>query len=153
MVSESDSSDMDIDLTPDEIKEQAKAVVNNLLPQCSKERYLKAYNVFMNWRSAKNVKSLSESVFLAYFHELSKTLQPSTLWSNYSMLRSTINTKHNVNLKTFTNLTAYLKRNSENFRSKKSKIFTAQEVGRFLNEAPDEMFLATKVCSIIKCNK
>lgn len=149
MISESDSSDMDIDLTPDEIKEQAKAVVNNLLPACSKERYLKAYNHFMNWRSAKNVKSLSENVFLAYFDELSKTWKPSTLWSTYSMLKSTINQKHNVNMKNFNNLTAYLKRQSENFKSKKSKVFTSQDVERFLGEAPDEIYLATKVC--IKC--
>lgn len=139
------SSNEDIDLTPDFIKERAKTVVENILPPNSKERYIKAYDEFMKWRSEKKVKSLSESVFISYFDELSKRLQPSSLWCFYSMLKSTMMTKHDVNLKDFSKLTAFLKRQSDGFKSKKSKVFTAEEVQKFLNEAPDEIYLAIKV--------
>lgn len=139
------SSGSEIELTPDFIREEAQAVVENLLPTISKERYMKSYNDFIKWRAKKRVKSLSESVFLTYFSELSKKLQPSTLWSIFSMLRSVINTKHDVNIKNYTKLISFLKRQSDGFKCKKSKVFTAKEVETFLNQAPDEIYLATKV--------
>lgn len=139
------SSDEDMDLTPDFINEEAKSVIENLLPPNSKERYIKAYDEFIKWRSEKKVKSLSESVFISYFNELSKKLQPSTLWCLYSMLKTTMMTKHDLNLKDFSKLTAFLKRQSDGFKSKKSKVFTAEEVQKFLNDAPDEIYLVIKV--------
>lgn len=141
----SSSNDSDMELTPDFIKQEAKAVVENLLPEASKKRYIKSYDDFMKWRTEKKIKSLSENVFIIYFNELSKKLQPSTLWSTYSMLKTTLNTRNNVNLKDFTKLIAFLKRQCDGFKSKKSKVFTAQHIETFLNEAPDELFLATKV--------
>lgn len=139
------SSDSDMNLTPDFIREEAKAVVENLLPPKSKQRYLKSYDDFMKWRAEKKVKSLSENVLLIYFNQLSKTYKPSTLWSLYSMLKTTLSTKHNVHLKDFERLTSFLKRQSDGFKSKKSKVFTSQEVETFLNQAPDEIYLVMKV--------
>lgn len=139
------SSDEEMDCTPDFIKEEAKIVIENLLPPQSKERYLKAYSDFIKWRSEKKVNSLSESVFITYFNELSKKLQPSSLWSIYSMLKATVITKHDVNIRDYDKLTALLKRQSDGFKSKKSKVFTAEEVQNFLNKAPDETYLAIKV--------
>lgn len=136
------SSDSD---TPDSIKNEAHTIIENLLPEVSKERYLNTYNDFMKWRSNKKIKSFAESVLLTYFNGLSNTMQPSTLWSKYSMLKSTLCVKHNVDLKKFHNLTSFLKRQSQGFKSKKSKVFTSNEVETFLNEAPDEIYLAVKV--------
>lgn len=141
----SSTSDSEMELTPDIIRKEAQNIIEDLLPQKSKERYIKSYNDFMKWRSDKKVKSLSESVFLTYFNDLSKRVKPSTLWSVYSMLKTTMTTRHNVNLKNFDKLTSFLKRQSEGFRSKKSKVLTAQDVETFLNQAPDEVYLATKV--------
>ncbi|KAL0869286.1 hypothetical protein ABMA27_007548 [Loxostege sticticalis] len=45
-------------------------------------------------------------------------------------------------------LNAFLKRQSDGFTSKKSKILTSDEVEKFLNEAPDDRYLATKVALI-----
>lgn len=132
-------------LTPDSITDEANCVIENLLPEISKERYINTYNDFMKWREDKNIKSFSESVFLTYFNRLCSKLQPSTVWSRYSMLKSTLNVKHNVDLKNFHNLTAFLKRQSQGFKSKKSKVFTSHEVEIFLNDAPDEIYLAVKV--------
>ncbi|KAL0881723.1 hypothetical protein ABMA27_001517 [Loxostege sticticalis] len=48
-------------------------------------------------------------------------------------------------------LNSFLKRRvykSDGFTSKKSKILTSDEVEKFLNEAPDDRYLATKVALI-----
>lgn len=140
------SSDDEMALSPNTFIEQsAQKVVEQILPPKSKHLYLNAYENFMRWRSEKQVTTLTESVFLTYFDELSKKLQPSTLWSTYSMLRSTMLTKNNVNIKDYTKLASFLKRLSVGHKSKKSKVFTAKQVKTFLNTAPDDIYLATKV--------
>ena len=46
--------------------------------------------------------------------ELSRTRKPSTImWSIYSMLKSTINVKHGINISTYPRLQAFLKRKSD----------------------------------------
>lgn len=145
------SEDEDIDLTPLELKEQVANAELNFLPEKSREKYLKAYTVFNEWRFSKGAKTCSETVLLSYFMEASKTKQPSTLWSIYSMLKATIKSKHDVHIETFPKLLAYLKRTSEGHKPKKSRVFTASNIEKFLNEAPDCNFLATKV-STYRCN-
>lgn len=95
-------------LTPEFIKNEASTVVDNLLPQKSRNKYLQAYDNFIKWRASKRVKSFSESVFLVYFQELSKTLQPSTLWSIYSMLKATMKTKNNVQINMYLHQTYHI---------------------------------------------
>lgn len=128
-----------------DIEEDAKAAISNLLPKKSKELYELAYKKFKNWCELKKVKMVSENVLLAYFSNKSKVLKPSTMWSQYSMLRTTISINQNVDISKFMNLIAFLKRNSEGYRPKKSKIFTKEDFSRFLKEADDESYLALKV--------
>lgn len=45
-------------------------------------------------------------------------------------------------------MTAFLKRRSDGFRSQKSKVLTSNNVEKFINEAPDDQYLATKVALI-----
>lgn len=82
---------------------------------------------------------------MAYFSELSKKYKSSSLWAHYSMLKSTISTNHNIDIKTYLKLTAFLKKQSIGFKSKKSKVLTPNDVEKYLNEAPNEIHLATKV--------
>lgn len=133
-------------LTPETITIEANNVVQNLLPTKSREKYLKAYDNFILWKNRKGAKTFSENIFLAYFQELAKTKQPSTLWSIYSMLKSTVNTNKNIKIDSYSKLVSYLKRLSEGYKAKKSKVFSGQNVETFLNDAPDKEFLATKVC-------
>lgn len=146
----STSCDEDMEYTPSELREEANSAMNNLFPAKSKDKYMKAYEDFMKWREVKQASSFSETVFLAYFNELSKTKMPSTLWAKYSMLKFTVNIKHNINIKSYSNLTALLKRQSNGFKSKKSPVFTTENIATFLNDAPDDMYLVTKVCVVIK---
>lgn len=133
---------------PFDIEETAKNVINDLLPKKSKERYNLTFDKFTAWQTTRNVKTVSEPVMLTYFKELSEIMLPSTLWSNYSMLKSTLRLKSNFDIGKYNLLTAFLKRNSVGFHSKKSKILTAEHVERFLKEAPDVEYLATKVCNV-----
>lgn len=47
----SSSNDSDMELTPNFINQEAKAVVENLLPEASNKRYIKSYDDFMKWRT------------------------------------------------------------------------------------------------------
>ncbi|KAJ8976469.1 hypothetical protein NQ317_012419 [Molorchus minor] len=56
------------------------------------------------------------------------------------MLRSTIEINNGVNIEKYKFL---------NYKAEKAKIFTADEVKKFLNEAPSNVYLVTKVALII----
>lgn len=131
--------------TPPEIVETAKATSLNLLPDKSRKLYNTAYKTFMDWRSDKNASSFSENTLLAYFTELSKKYKSSTLWTQYSMLKSTLSINNSINIESYPKLRAFLKRKSEGYEAKKAKTFTADELNKFIQEAPDEIYLATKV--------
>ena len=125
-------------------------IVNNLdlLPEKSANRYKKEYNIFMSWCKEKSVNSLKEEVFLAYFSSLSKICKPNTLWSRYSMLKAVLKIEKNVNIGDYFKLTAYLKKKNVGFTPKKAKIFTKEEISKFLSEAPDDIYLMIKVAAI-----
>ena len=88
---------------------------------------------------------LTENVLLAYFDEMSKTKKSSTLWASYSMLRACLNIYKDLDITKFMRLRGFLKRQSEGYQPKKSKILEASQIDRFLNEANDLSYLATKV--------
>lgn len=141
----SDSEVEYMENTPPEIVEIALNATLNLLPQKSREKYECAYQKFMEWRKNKKIPSFSENVILAYFEEQSKSYKASTLWSQYSMLRSTLSIKNNVDISKYVKLRAFLKRQNDNYKPKKSKTLTSEEIQKFLKEAPDYKYLLTKV--------
>lgn len=132
-------------LTPPNITQIAENASSSLLPVKSRERYELAYQKFMEWRLKNNIQSFSENVMLAYFQELSEKMKPSSLWAFYSMLRTTININNNVNIATYSKLIILLKRKSDGFKSKKSKVLTAKNINDFLENAPDSQYLLMKV--------
>lgn len=144
IIPDSDPDDSEDDL-PSDVKVRADKAINNLLPSKSKPKYEAAYAKFIRWMKSKNLSNLSADIMLAYFDELSETLAPSSLWSTYSMLRSVIHTRHNINIHDYSTLIQFLKRKSEGFESKKSQVLTGEEVDKFIREAPDEQYLAMKV--------
>lgn len=131
--------------TPPDVLEAANAATLNLLPEKSRTQYENVYKRFKEWCQKKKTTQFSENVLLAYFAEKSKHLKPSTLWSEYSMVRACLIVKDNVDIKTYSRLVAFLKRQSVGFRPKKSKVFKRGEFLKFLVEAPDETFLMMKV--------
>lgn len=131
--------------TSPEILEKAKEVAKSLLPQRSRPKYESAYVKFNQWRLQKKIQSTSESTLLAYFHELAIDHKPTSLWATYSMLRSMIQIKHRLNIYHYPNLIAFLKQKNKGYKSKKSKVLSAEHINQFLEEAPDNKFLAIKV--------
>ncbi|KAJ8915322.1 hypothetical protein NQ315_014830, partial [Exocentrus adspersus] len=90
-----------------------------------------------------------------YFTELSTKYKSSTLWTYYSILRSTITLHQDINLENYKKLRALLKRKSEGFLPK----------GRFYNRSitpyarnslsrtSDNKYLATKLMCQIQRQK
>lgn len=140
-----ESSESELE-TPPNIVEAANITCSNLIPEISKEKYTTAYNLFLDWRKEQKTNSCSENVLLTYFGELSKKFKALTLWTQYSMLRTTLNINNNVDIAKYAKLKAFLKRKSDGYRPKESKIFTSEEINKFIKEAPDNEYLLTKVC-------
>lgn len=132
-------------LTPPAISEAAVKIKNNLLPEVSRRRYERCYQEFMKWRTAKNTTSFSENVLIAYFDDLSDKRKSSTLWTTHSMLKSTLSIKHDVDITSYLKLLAILRRKAVGYEGKQSKTFCPDEIKMFLSEAPDEIYLLTKV--------
>lgn len=144
-MSESSASN---DNMEDDIEESAKIAIQSLLPTKSKDKYEKAYRLFEDWSHQKGVTVITEAVLLAYFEQKSRVYQSSTLWSLYSMIRTTLSVKKNIDIKKFPSLIAFLKRKSVGHRSRKSSVLRKSEVEKFLKEADDKTYLMMKV----KCN-
>ena len=73
------------------------------------------------------VKNILENVLIAYMKKLSQQIKPSTLWTTYSMLRTMLNNKHNIDILTYCKLRSFLKLQSSGYKSKKSKILTSEQ--------------------------
>lgn len=144
---ETEDSDIEI-LTPENIIEKANEITLNLLPQKSKELYLKEYETFKEWRLKNGVQSFSEKVLLVYFDEKSKQFKPSTLWSTYSKLKATLSINQDIDISKYVKLIAFLKHQSVGYKPKKSRTFSREEITKFILEAPDDKYLMNKVKDI-----
>lgn len=132
-----------------DVEESARLAIDSLLPTRSRIQYETSYKRFEMWCSEKKVVHLTETVLLAYFQQKSKQQKPSSLWSQYSMLRTMISKEKHIDISRYNNLIAFLKRQSEGYKPKKSKVFTKKDVEYFLTNANDQDFLIMKVTLII----
>lgn len=129
---------------PDEVEKAAENALLGIIPEKSKKIYNAAFEKFEKWCAEKGVKHINEKVLLAYF-EGKKGQKSSTLWSQYSMLRSEINLRRSINIKKFPNLLAFLKRRSDGYQAKKSNVLTRANIAKFLVEADNKTHLMAKV--------
>lgn len=134
----------DLSCTPPELREIAENLNEKLLPEKSKHLYLKAYTTFKNWCSTKEVIKISENVVLAYFQDYVSNKKSSSAWAHYSMLKSTLSLKENIDISKYFKLIAFLKRKNVNYHPKKSSVFSKEEITKFLTEAPEE-YIVIKV--------
>ncbi|KAJ8964161.1 hypothetical protein NQ317_013685, partial [Molorchus minor] len=125
----------------EEIVEAANIAISNLLPTKSRSLYDIA---LQSWCAEKNVQLYSENVLLAYFSENAKNYKSSTLWAQYSMVKSCSIIYDNIDISKFPKLIAFLKRTGDGYQAKKSKILTKSEIDRFLSSADDKEFLMIK---------
>ena len=66
------------------------------------------------------------------------------------MLKATIIAKEDIDIGKYQKLRAFLKRKSDGYQAKKSKVLSEEQIQQFMKEAPDEIYLLTKV--ILKLN-
>jgi hypothetical protein len=67
----------------------------------------------------------------------------------YSMLKSTLECKKNVDIAKYHKLRILLKRQSKGYKAKKSKVLSEQQIEKFIVNAPDNTFLSTKVSTCV----
>ncbi|XP_063920331.1 uncharacterized protein LOC135135240 [Zophobas morio] len=145
---DSDSEEAGNHISP-EIAAAASAAVEELFLIKSKGRYEIVYKQFQSWCQKKNVKNVvCESVLLAYFMEKAKGFKCSSMWSHNSMLKSTMNIRHNVSIGNFSKLVSFLKRKNDGDKAKKSRVFSEEEFYKFLQKAEDSKYLVMKVAFI-----
>lgn len=138
----------DFEDLPPEIIDAVKEATNTLVPQKSEERYKKEFRLFEDWCNQTKVSNIKEEVMLAYFHKSSKTYAPSTLWSKYSMLKLVIKLEKDIDISKYYKLTSYLKRANDGYKSKKSMVLEQKDAENFIFNAPDNIYLMTKVATI-----
>lgn len=143
-----DISDSELDFTPPDIAEKAKKATLDLLPEKSRRKYEIQYDIFVNWCRSNKIKKYTENALLVYFTEKAKSLQSSTLWSIYSMLKATLSVKHDIDISPFKKLIAFLKKTSVGYRAKKSRTLSREDINKFLVTAPNETYLMMKVSNI-----
>ncbi|XP_057334601.1 uncharacterized protein LOC130673566 isoform X1 [Microplitis mediator] len=136
------------ELNSEEQDEEEAQVSHSSVPEYSKDKYLKVYDNFTTWRKKNNYNDVSEKILVKYFAELNKTKKPSTLWSQYSMLKSTLNQNNNIDIAKYKKLHGFLKKLGTGFRNQKAKVLTKANISDFLNKAPDSIYLAEKVIMI-----
>lgn len=134
-VNSSSEDEEDMDFVEDEA----------LLTKCKS-----SYKAFIDWHNHQNISSFSEDVFLVYFKELlEKNTPPLELYQEYYRLKREVFKNHKVVLKNYTKLRGFLKCELDKYENKNEGTFNADEMNRFLNEAPDCDYLATKVRSFL----
>lgn len=134
-----------LDCTPPNITESAQKAYTSLLPKKSVNIYEKKYDIFIQWCKKNKIAKYSENVLLAYFSEELNGLKSSTLWSVFSMLKSTLKVKNSVDISNYHKLIGFLKQKNKDYKPKKSLIFEKAHFVKFISEAPDSKFLITKV--------
>lgn len=127
------------------MREITEDTVINLLPNKSRLYYEKQFNKFEEWCNENTVQGISEHVLLTYFELQRKKYKASTLWTTYSMLRSCLSIYKDVDISKYDKLQAFLKRSSEGYVPKKSKILEEDDINKFIQEADDKIYLAMKV--------
>ncbi|KAF5306435.1 hypothetical protein FQR65_LT07347 [Abscondita terminalis] len=135
--------------TNSDIVVKTEKVTEDLLPVKSRSSYDKEHNIFLNWKSSNSVKLVNETVMLEYFQNLAKKYSPNTLWTKYSILKSSLIVNDNINISVYPRLVSFLKQKSKGYVPKKSKVLTGDQVVKFIKDAPNESYLMHKVVLIM----
>jgi hypothetical protein len=130
---------------PLEIQNEAKIYCLNLLPIKSKDVYEKELQNFNAWKQERGVSGIKEDVILAYFLSLQKKCASSSMWTKYSMLKTTLKVHNNLDISKYGKLKAYLKSQSRTYKSKKAKVLEKEHIEEFLLNALNSEHLMTKV--------
>jgi integrase len=127
------------ELTPEELKQVAVQALGDLIPRKSKEQYVKAELRFKQWLTSKNTNKISETTLLAYFKEMLAVKAPTSMWSEYSLLKKMLRVNHKIDISQFTSISELLKQESRTHTKKKAATFTRGQVEQYLSSAPNTL--------------
>ena len=82
---------------------------------------------------------------VSYFGRLSAKYKSSSLWKIFSLLKTTIRLKAHIDIDGYQDLKLFLNRLSTGYEPKQAETFTADEVQKFVDTAPDYEYLVMKV--------
>lgn len=107
----------------------------------------------MRWRTAWNINSFNEDVFVEFFRQAVKTFAPNSLPVIFTTLKNTMQSIHNVNIGRFASLKDFLSQIGPwDACDQRSQAVTGPTIGfsndeicKFLTKAPDFQYLAIKV--------
>ncbi|XP_053593046.1 uncharacterized protein LOC103571465 [Microplitis demolitor] len=105
---------------------------------------------FERGKKNKNTESFDENVFLVFFKELSVSMKPSSLWNRWSMIKTTVAPRHNINIDDYHNLKSFIKIKAKGYKPKKARVLTLCQIKKFLDECHDLNYLASKVILIFE---
>ncbi|XP_064212473.1 uncharacterized protein LOC135265978 [Tribolium castaneum] len=134
---------------PELVIQEASEAINKVVPAKSKQLYEKEYSNFCEWRKRKDAKGVDERIILAYISERSKNAKSSLLWAYYSQLKKMLSVKENIDISRFHQVSAFLKQHSVGHRPKKSKVFSFEEMEKFLDTVSYDEYLLQKVVLIV----
>ncbi|XP_058797985.1 shootin-1-like isoform X1 [Phymastichus coffea] len=117
------------------------------IPAKSKLKYEKAYETYVEWKKKIGVTT-TENWLIEYFNRYMQKYKPPSVLAHYSMLKSLIKVHENINIGNYSILNAKLKTYATGYESKKSLVFTNDQLSKYLQEAPDRIHLANKVVMI-----
>ncbi|KAB0802645.1 hypothetical protein PPYR_04831 [Photinus pyralis] len=138
---------------PKFVQENAQKATETLLPLKSKEKYEKEFETFTAWQSKHKIFTINETVLLSYFQELSEKYTPTSLWTKYSLLKSTFIVKKKTDISNYNQLIYFLKVKSDvkskGYIPKKSQVLTGDQVFEFIKRAPNDIYLLHKVVLVM----
>lgn len=129
---------------PDDSKSENPAS-SDFIPALSKDKYNKTYEDLREWMKRKRVTTITENMLIDYFTELAENKKPSTLSVFHSMIKATLKSNDNIDISSYSALFEFIKRKNVGFKPAKAKLFTDEEIEKFINEAPDDDWLDVKV--------
>ena len=138
--------------TPPDLINAAKDASDSLIPAKSRDRYERTYREFEDWRNKEQATSYSERTILAYlkFMVEHKKSKPTSLWAYYSMIKTMLKLNQKIDIGTYAQVTAFLKRQGEGYEPVKARVFEEEEMKKFILEAPDNEWLVVKVCIVFR---
>lgn len=146
---DSDYDSDDESETATSLQERAQKARDGCLPVISCKRYKEQYATFLRWKKQNKFKTTTEDMLLVYFNEKLDKMKPSTLWSIWSMLRSMLALKEDIDIRKFTLLKSFVKTKNAGHKKKKAHVLTSEQIRSFLISAPDEQYLLTKVIFLL----
>ena len=131
---------------PEDILMEASDLGDDLLPKKSRDKYREEFAKFEKWQQERNLNSIEEPVMLVYFNNLYQNFKPTTVQSHHSMIKAILKIDHDIDIGNYHKLNALMRTKSVGYEPTKSNVFEPEDILKFLNEAPDKMYLDHKVC-------